>query len=306
VIPPDVTKNIITSVAQIKAPASSTSSQTAQGGSTAQAVSTTALVSNSGLTTSELNNSVDASQFVSAITAQNFKNSLLNSLNTQTALNGNPDTIPVSVLNDAIRNNPAVWAGILVSMGMPPDTPVPDAQKQSALAQYINSDFAKYYALLVFPKVFSPYDIQNGVIGPLGAVTFSTGNIAMACTAANGCGTNASATINSQTVVMNYSAAQVTNTFNVSYANFYGISGSATGSATSSFSSLSIPGGSGPRLNIALPGDGTAGSGGTTLGMVGQFGSIGNLIGKWSTLTTSLAAGSNPNQMRAGYQVKGQ
>jgi hypothetical protein len=42
VIPPDVTKNIITSVAQIKAPASSTSSQTAQGGSPAQINSTLA------------------------------------------------------------------------------------------------------------------------------------------------------------------------------------------------------------------------------------------------------------------------
>lgn len=309
-IPPAVTQGIINSVAQVRAPANSEAA-TAQGASSSQstaagAAGSASLASNSGLTTSELNNSVDASQFVSAVTAQNFKNSLLNSLNTQTALNGNPDTIPVSVLNDAIRNNPAVWAGILQSMGMPPDTVVPDSQKQDALAQYINSDFAKYYALLVFPKVFNPNDIKNNVIGPLGSVTFSTGNIPMACTVANGCGTNASAMINSQTVVMNYSAAQISNTYNVSYTNLNGATGSIVGSSSSAFSALNIPSGSGPRINVSLPGDGSSGPGSTTLNMVGQFGSIGNLVGKWATFTSVLGNTGGSNYMRAGYQVKGQ
>lgn len=114
--------------------------------------------------------------------------------------------------------------------------------------------------------------------------------------------------INSQTVILNYTAAQMTNSFAVSYQNFYGLTGGASGSATSAFGALQAPsgGGSAPQLNVILPGTPSSGTGGTTVNMVGQFGSIGSLLGKWSTLTTSLALGSNPGQMRAGYQVKGQ
>jgi hypothetical protein len=259
------------------------------------------LNTNSGLTSAELSNSIDASQFVSAVTAQNFKTSLLNSLNTQTALNGNSDTIPASILTDAVQNNPSVWSGILVSMGMPADTVVPDALKQSTLAQYINSDFAKYYALLVFPKMYAASDIIAGNIGPLGTITFSTGGIAMACQTAGACGTNPSATINSQTVVMNYSAALVTNTYNVSYANFNGASGTISGSASSAFSALTPVN----TQNIPLPMSTSSGPGSTSLNMIGQFGSIGALVGKFSTMTTTIAQSSDA-VMRAGYQVKGQ
>jgi hypothetical protein len=186
-------------------------------------------------------------------------------------------------------------------MGMPADTPVPDAIKQSTLAQYINSDFAKYYALLVFPKMYAASDIISGNIGPLGTITFSTGGIAMACQNAGACGANPSAMINSQTVVMNYSAAQVTNTYNVSYSNFNGASGSISGSAASAFSALTAAN----AQNIQLPASTTAGPGSTTLTMVGQFGSIGALVGKYSTMTTVIAQSANA-VMRAGYQVKGQ
>jgi hypothetical protein len=269
--------------------------------------------SNSGLSAADLSNSVDASQFVSSSVAQSFKNQLLASINTQTALNGNEDMLSAQVLNDVIRNNPSVWAGILEAFGMPANTPIPESQKQDSLSQFINSEFAKYYALLVFPKIYTPTQIQTGAMGPLGTVTFNASNIPMSCTVAGACGTNASAMINSQSLVLNYTAAQMTNTFNVSYSNFYGITGSASGTASSPFSALQVPGGGGPapQLNVYLPGtnpDGksSSGTGGTTLSMVGQFGSIGNLVGKWSTLTTSLGLGSNPAQMRAGYQVKGQ
>jgi hypothetical protein len=303
VIPPDITKNIMGSVAQIKAGATTTAASAATA-SNAPALTPSVLTSNSGLSAAELSNSIDASQYVSAATAQSFKTSLLNSLNTQTALNGNPDTVPVSVLNYAISNNPAVWAAILQSMGMPPDTVVPDAMKQSTLAQYINSDFAKYYALLVFPSVFNANDIKAGNIGPLGTITFNTGGIAMACQAGPSCG-GATATVNSQTVVMNYTAAQMSSAYNVSYTNFNGYSGTISGSASSAFADLNIPSGSGPRINVTLPTSNTQGSGGlVNLSMVGQFGSIGNLVGKFSTLTTTLAQGSSV--MRAGYQVKGQ
>jgi hypothetical protein len=300
VIPPEITRGIMGSVAQIRGGSETSASSS----SNSSSLASTTLTSNSGLTTAELANSVDASQFVSAATAQSFKTSLLNSIATQTALNGNPDTIPASVLTDAIRSNPAVWAGILESMGMPADTPVPDALKQSTLAQYINSDFAKYYALLVFPKMYNASDIIGGNIGPLGTITFSTGGIAMACQNSPNCGTNASAMINSQTVVMNYSAAQVTNAYNVSYANFNGASGTISGSATSAFSALTAAN----AQNIQLPMSNDSGPGSTSLNMVGQFGSIGNLVGKFSTLTTTLAQvnGGNVSVMRAGYQVKGQ
>ncbi len=297
ITPPDVMKNIMGSVAQIKG-ALTSNSATASNATSNTPTTQTVLNSNSGLTASELSNSIDASQFVSAATAQSFKASLLNSINTQTALNGNPDTIPVSILNDAIRNNPAVWAGILQSMGMPPDTIVPDAMKQSTLAQYINSDFAKYYALLVFPKVFASSDLVAGNVGPLGLVTFNTGGIAMACQNAGACGTGVTATINSQTVAINYSTAQVTNTYNVSYANFNGSSGTISGSASSGFTAVNAQ-------NIQLPLGTNSGPGSTSLNMIGQFGSIGNLVGKFSTLTTTLAQ-SGSAVMRAGYQVKGQ
>jgi hypothetical protein len=194
---------------------------------------------------------------------------------------------------------------------MPADTPVPDAMKQSTLAQYINSDFAKYYALLVFPKLYNSSDIIGGNIGPLGTITFSTGGIAMACQTSPNCGSNPSATINSQTVVMNYSAAQLTNTYNVSYANFNGASGTISGSATSAFSALQLGNPQIPanaQQNVVLPASSSVGPGQTNLNMVGQFGSIGNLVGKFSTFTTTLAQfnGGNVGVMRAGYQVKGQ
>jgi len=306
-LPADTVNGILQKVGSSKsATITASNSQTTSAGNAV--ASTTTNQSNSGLSASELANSVDASQFVSAATAQSFKTSLLNAINTQTALNGNPDMLTTQVLNDVIRNNPAVWAGILEAFGMPPDTPIPESQKQETLSQFINSDFAQYYALLVFPKIYTPAQIQTGAMGPLGTVTFSTGNIPMSCTVAAACGANASAMINSQTVIMNYTAAQMTNTFNVSYQNFYGVTGTVSGSASSAFSALQIPGGGGsaPQLNVILPGSPASGTGGTTLNMVGQFGSIGSLVGKWSTLTTTLALGSNPAQMRAGYQVKGQ
>jgi hypothetical protein len=307
VIPPEITKGIMGSVAQIKAGATGAAVATAG----TENSSLAANVSNSGLTAAELANSVDASQFVSAATAQSFKNALLNSLNTQAALNGNPDTIPASVLTEAIRSNPAVWAGILVSMGMPADTPVPDATKQSTLSQYINSDFARYYALLVFPKMYNASDIINRTMGPLGTLTFSTSGIPMSCATAPNCGTNPSAMINSHTVVMNYSAAQVSNTYNVSYSNFNGASGTISGSATSPFSSLQLGNINLPanaQQNVQLPLSNSSGPGSTGLAMVGQFGSIGNLVGKFSTMTTVLSQfnGGAVGVMRAGYQVKGQ
>jgi hypothetical protein len=231
--------------------------------------------------------------------AQNFKTSLLNSINTQVALNGNSDMIPVSVINNAIRSNPAVWAGILESMGMPADTPIPESVKQETLSQFINGDFAKYYAALVFPKIFSSLDLINGRIGPLGTVTFTAGNIPMSCQVSGACGANPTARINSQTVVVNYSAAQMSNTYNVSYANFNGASGTISGSATAAFSALTAAN----AQNVNLPMSNTAGAGSTTLGMVGQFGSIGNLVGKYSTLTTVLALPSAV--MRAGYEAQG-
>jgi hypothetical protein len=308
VIPPEITKGIMGSVAQIKAGAATAVAGTAA--PVANELASTlpaegALLSKSRLTAAELANSIDASQYVSAATAQSFKTSLLNSLNTQVALNGNEDTVPASILTEAIRSNPAVWAAILQSMGMPADTPVPDASKQSTLSQYINSDFAKYYALLVFPKMYNGSDIVNRTMGPLGTITFNTGGISMSCQSAGACGANPTATINSQTVVMNYTAAQVTNTYNVSYANFNGASGTISGSATSAFSNLNVPSGSGPRTNVDLPTSNTSGPGSTTLAMVGQFGSIGSLIGKFSTMTTVLSQ-SPSAVMRAGYQVKGQ
>lgn len=300
-LPADAVKGILQ-----KAGASSTAAVAPNNPSSAT-VQTANNAASSGLTTSQLANSVDASQYVSATVAQSFKASMLNSINTQTALNGNPDMLSASVINDAIAKNPAVWAGILTAFGMPANTPLPDSQKQSTLAEFINSEFANYYALLAFPKIYTPTELQNGSMGPLGTITFNAVNIPMACTSAGACGANASATIN-QTVTLNYTAAQMTNTFNVAYSNFYGVTGSATGSASSAFSALQVPGGSGPapQLNVILPGSPASGSGGTTVNMVGQFGSVGNLVGKWSALTTSLALGSNSAQMRAGYQIKGQ
>lgn len=297
VIPPEITKGIMGSVAQIKAGVTSA----AIAATSTENSPLTGAVSNSGLTASELANSVDASRFVSAAVAESFKTTLLNKLNTQAALNGNPDTIPASVVIDAIRSNPAVWAGILESLGMPADTPIPDAAKQSTLSQYINSDFAKYYALLVFPKMYNASDIINRTMGPLGTITFSTGGIPMSCQNVGACGANPSAMINSQTVVMNYSAAQVTNTYNVSYSNFNGASGTISGSATSAFSALTAAN----AQNIELPASTTSGPGSTSLTMVGQFGSIGALVGKYSTMTTVLSQSSSAI-MRAGYQVKGQ
>jgi hypothetical protein len=301
-LPSDAVKGILqkagVNTAAIPTPTGAGTATTSAG----PAATTTASQSNSGLSASELANSIDASKFVSASVAQSFKTSMTNSMNTQTALNGNSNMLSVSVLNDVIANNPAVWSGILQSMGMPANTVLPDAQKQSVLAQYMNSDFANYYALLVFPTTYTPTQIQNASMGPLGTVTFNASNIAMACTTAGGCGANASASIN-QTVVLNYTAAQMTNTYNVVYSNFFGITGSASGTASSAFSALSANGGS----NVNLPGSGAAGTGGTTVNMVGQFGSLGNLVGKWSTLTTSLSSGvSGAPTMRAGYQLKGQ
>lgn len=297
ITPPEVVKNIMGAVAQNKVPATTSTTASTSNISTSSSPSQ----SNSGLSSAELTNSVDASQFVSATVAQSFKTSLLNSLNTQAALNGNPDTIPASVVTDAIRNNPAVWAGILQSLGMPADTPIPDSTRQEVLSQYINSDFAKYYALLVFPKIYNASDIINRTMGPLGTVTFNTGGIPMSCQVANACGANATAMINSQTVVLNYTAAQMSNTYNVSYANFNGASGTISGSATSAFSALTAAN----AQNVQLPASNTSGPGSTSLNMVGQFGSIGNLVGKYSTLTTTLAQ-SPSAVMRAGYQVKGQ
>jgi hypothetical protein len=48
----------------------------------------------------------------------------------------------------------------------------------------------------------------------------------------------------------------------------------------------------------------TSGPGSASLNMIGQFGSLGSLTGRWSTLTSTLAQGTGV--MRAGYQVKGQ
>lgn len=300
-VPPDVIKNIITSVAQVKTPSGSTVSQSTQSDRSSQTTNTTSLPSNSGLTVTELNNSVDASRFVSAETAQNFKTSMFNSLNTQAALNSNPDKIPVSVLNDTIRNNPKVWAAILQSLGMPPDTQLPDAAKQDALSQYINSEFARYYALLVFPKTYTSSEIINGSIGPLGTVTFTIGNVVMSCQSAGACGANPTATINNHTVTLNYTAAQMANSYNISYSNFNGASGTISGSATAAFSALTPAN----AQSVQLPLSNNSGPGSTTLNMIGQFGSIGTLEGKFATLTTAIAQ-SPSAVMRAGYQVKGQ
>jgi hypothetical protein len=223
-------------------------------------------------------------------------------------LNGNQNLLTAQILNDAIRNNPDVWSGILQAFGMPTNTPIPDSQKQASLSQFIDSDFAQYYALLVFPKIYTPLELQTGAMGPLGLVTFNAANIPMSCTTFGACGANATATINSQTVTLNYSQMQMTNTFNVSYANFYGLTGSLSGRASLAFSALQAPlgGGIGPQLNVILPGDGASASDGASLAMVGQFGSIGSLTGKWATLTSSLGVATpGSSQMRAGYQVKG-
>ena len=264
--------------------------------------------SNSGLSAAELSNSLDASSFVSAATAQAFKASLMKSIEAQMPLNGNQNLLTAQILNDAIRNNPDVWSGILQAFGMPANTPIPDSQKQASLSQFIDSDFAQYYALLVFPKIYTPLELQTGAMGPLGLVTFNAANIPMSCTTFGVCGANATATINSQTVTLNYSQMQMTNTFNVSYANFYGLTGSLSGRASLAFSALQPPsgGGIGPQLNVILPGDGASASDGASLAMVGQFGSIGSLTGKWATLTSSLGVATpGSSQMRAGYQVKG-
>lgn len=301
IIPPEITKGIMSSVAQIKAPVTAPVESTSASTTSEASPTSTASTSNSGLTAFELSNSVDASQYVSATTAQSFKESLLSNLNSQIALNGNPDAIPASVVTDAIRSNPAVWAAILQSLGMPADTVLPDAERQAVLAQYTNSEFARYYALLVFPKIYTATDIINRTMGPLGTVTFNTGGIPMACQNAGACGANASAMINSQTVVLNYSAAQMSNTYNVSYANFNGASGTISGSATSAFSALTAAN----AQNVQLPASTTSGPGSTSLTMVGQFGSIGALVGKYSTMTTTLSQSSSA-VMRAGYDVKGQ
>lgn len=263
--------------------------------STQSAVAQNNLQTNSGLSSAELSNSLDASKFVSASVAQNFKSSLMSTINTQTALNGNSNMLSTQVLNDVIRNNPEVWAGILQAFNMPAGTPLPE----STLSQFINSDFAAYYALLVFPKIYNSTDIINRTMGPLGTTTFNVSNISMSCTN-NNCGTGAAATILSQSVTLNYSAAQMSNSYNVSYTNFNGATGNISGSASSAFSALSAAN----SVNVTLPMSTTSGSGSTTLNMIGQFGSIGNLAGKWSTLTTTLSQGSGV--MRAGYQVKGQ
>jgi hypothetical protein len=263
--------------------------------STQPAVAQNNLQTNSGLSAAELSNSVDASKFVSASVAQSFKSSLMSAINTQTALNGNSNMLSSQVLNDVIRNNPEVWAGILQAFGMPAGTPLPE----STLTQFINSDFATYYALLVFPKIYNSTDIINRTMGPLGTATFNAANIPMSCTN-NNCGAGATATILSQSVILNYSTAQMSNTYSVSYANFNGATGNISSSASSAFSALSAAN----SVNVTLPMSTTSGSGATTLNMIGQFGSIGNLAGKWSTLTTTLSQGSGV--MRAGYQVKGQ
>lgn len=300
VIPPEVTKGIMGAVAQIKGATSGVPAVASSSPSTTGDLAT-ASTSTSTLSASELSKSVDASRFVSAEVAQSFKASLLNSVNTQVALNGNSDLVPVSVINDAVRNNPAVLAGILVALGMPADTVLPDSEKQAALSQFISGDFVRYYASLAFPRIYNATDLINNTIGPLGTVTFSTGNIPMSCQTSGACGANPSATINSQTVVLNYSAAQMSNTYNVSYANFNGASGTISGSTTSAFNALTAAN----TQNVNLPGSGAGGAGSTTLAMVGQFGSIGNLTGKWSTLTTTLSQSSSA-VMRAGYEVKGQ
>lgn len=251
--------------------------------------------SNSGLSSAELANSVDASRYVSAAAAQSFKTSFINAVNAQTALNGNSNMLSASVLSDAISNNPEVSAGIVKAFGMPPGTIVP----ASTLSQFINSDFATYYALLVFPTIYSASDIINSRMGPLGNVSFSANNISMACQNTS-CGTGATATINSQTVVLNYSTSVMTNSYNVSYANFNGATGSIVSSGSSNFSTLTAAN----AQNVQLPMGTTSGPGSATLNMIGQFGSLGSLTGKWSTLTTTIGQGSGV--MRAGYQVKGQ
>jgi hypothetical protein len=134
---------------------------------------------------------------------------------------------------------------------------------------------------------------------PLGNVSFSANNIGMDCQNAN-CGTGANATINSQTVLLNYSTSVMTNSYNVSYANFIGATGSIVSSGSSSFSALTAAN----AQNVQLPMGTTSGPGSATLNMIGQFGSLGSLTGKWSTLTTTIGQGSGV--MRAGYQVKGQ
>ena len=309
-LPADTVKGILQKVGSRTTSVVASNSGAATTNSTS---SSTTTQSNFGLTAAELSNSTDASQFVSATTAASFKTSFTNAVNVQTALNGNPDMLSVEVLNEAIRNNPAVWAGILQAFGMPPDTPIPANQKQDTLSQFISSDFAKYYALLVFPKIYTPTEIQTGAMGPLGVVTFNTSNIPMSCTVAGACGANASAMVNSQSVIMNYTAQKVTNTFNISYTNLFGVTGSGSGTATMAFSALPLlrGGGPAPQLNIPLPGTNpdrvtSAGSGGATIATVGQFGSIGNLVGKWSNFTSTVGIGSNPAAMRAGYQVKGE
>ena len=251
--------------------------------------------SNSGLSSAELVNSVDASRYVSAAASQSFKTSFTNAVNAQTALNGNSNMLSASVLSDVISNNPEVSAGIVKAFGMPPGTKIPS----STLSQFINSDFATYYALLVFPTIYSATDIINSRVGPLGTITFNANNVGMSCQNTN-CGTGASATINSQTVTLNYTASVMTNTYHVSYTNFNGANGSIVSSGSSSFSSLNAAN----TQNVQLPMGTTSGPGSTTLNMIGQFGSIGSLTGRWSTLTTTLAQGTGV--MRAGYQVKGQ
>lgn len=306
ITPPEVVKSIMGAVAQMKAPVATPVAATSGPSSTiATATNSTSSQTNSGLSAVELTNSVDASQFVSATVAQSFKTSLLNSINTQVALNGNPDMIPSSVLTEAIRNNPAVWAGILEALGMPPDTQIPDQLKQDALSQFINKDFAQYYAMLVFPKIYNASDLINRTMGPLGAVTFTTGGIPMSCQTNPNCGTNPAAMINSQTVVLNYTTAQISNAYNVSYTNLNGASGTISGSASAPISTLNVQR---DGQTISLPVSNFSGPGSTTLNMDGKFGSIGNLVGKWSTLTSTIAQFNNGavGVMRAGYQVKGQ
>ena len=123
----------------------------------------------------------------------------------------------------------------------------------------------------------------------------------MSCQNPGACGANPAATINSQTVTLNYSAAQMSNSYNVSYANFNGASGTISGSATSAFNALTAVN----AQNVQLPTSTNSGPGSTSLNMIGQFGSIGNLVGKYSTLTTTLSQSASA-VMRAGYQVKGQ
>jgi hypothetical protein len=178
-----------------------------------------------------------------------------------------------------------------------------------------NSALNAYQSALTIAQTLTPYETItqgidiSGVLKPLGNVTFSTTNVAMSCINGVNCGgATSSATINSHSFIFNFLNSTVTNSYNISYNNFNGYTGTVSGANTATainWSSASI---------VSLPVTGQVSSSPVAAAMDVVLSSVGiqsqtkraNLATVFTSISSPINGGGNAYMgVGNGYKILG-